>query len=892
MLLLSFLGPLFAETNKTHQKSVAEEIDVGVILDMGSWEGRILQSCISMAISDFHNIHGYSKTRIVIHNRDSKAEPLRALSSVVDLLQNFKVRAIIGGQTSMEAKFLAELGNKIKIPIISLSASTTTSSLHKYPYSVQISQDEFSEATSISAIVEEFKWRDVIIVHQDIDDWTYFIPHLVDALQEKNIHIAYKSSFATSYNDIQITEELHRLKAFQQRVFIVHLSPSLTSRFFKTAKKLGMIAKGYVWIMTLNSMDHLNLAGSSSSSSSVTDSMQGVIGLKSYIPASDELHNFTSRLRMKLFLSEHNMKAYDIELSAFCIRAYDVAWGLAEAVDKVSPKISLSRKPNNKLTLMDLDNITTSTGGSMLLKEIFQLKFRGLSGHFQFINGKLISINAFEIVNVIGKGYRRLGFWTSVGKFTRELYSSDPGRHLSSTTNHNLEDIIWPGGSAAIPKGYDTKMSGKMLRIAVPRNVGFPELVNVDRNPQTNKTIISGFCIDVFKTVITMLEDYEVDYKFIPFVNDNGENEGSYSELIDHIYLQDFDAAVGDISITENRSLYVDFTLPYSDLGVGMVARKERKNHMWIFLEPLTTDLWLSSASFFILTGIVIWLIEHPINNEFQGSISQQIGTIFWFSFSTLVFAHRERLISNLSRFVVIVWVFVVLILTSSYTATLTSMITVQQINLQLNSKESYIGYQRGSQDVVSNLNFSDTNLQPYTSPEDYANALSRGSKKGGVSAIVDEIPYIKIFLSKYSADYSMVGSDSTTNGFAFVFRKGSPLVPEMSRAIAKLRADGRLSMMENAWFKGQSMMTFGATSNNVNPLTIDSFRGLFLITGVSSTFAIAILYSFWIYNNWHFVRNCFNVMDFNLGRLQFIKEYLYRKMFRTTNVIELEQIT
>ncbi|KAK3184667.1 hypothetical protein Dsin_031953 [Dipteronia sinensis] len=690
MLLLSFLDPLFAETNKTHQKSVAEEIDVGVILDMGSWEGRILQSCISMAISDFYNIHGYSKTRIVIHIRDSKGEPLRALSSVVDLVQNFKVRAIIGGQTSMEAKFLAELGNKIEIPVISLSATTTTSSLHKYPYAVEISQEESSQATAISAIVKEFKWRDVIIVHEDIDDWTYFIPHLADALQEKSIHIAYKSSLSASYNDIRITEELHRLKAFQQRVFIVHLSPSLTSRFFKAAKKLGMISKGYVWIMTLNTMDHLNLAGSSS----VTDSMQGVIGLKSYIPSTDGLHNFTSRLRMKLFLSEHNMKAYDRELSAFCIRAYDVAWGLAEAIERVSSKISLSRKPNNKLNLMDLDSITTSTGGSMLLKEIFQLKFRGLSGDFQFINGKLISINAFEIVNVIGKSYRRLGFWTSEGKFTRELYSSDSGRHLSSTTNHNLEDIIWPGGSAAIPKGYDTKMSGKKLRIAVPRNDGFPELVKIDRNLQTNATIISGFCIEVFKTVITMLEDYEVDYDFIPFATANGENKSSYSELIDHIYLQDYDAAVGDITISENRSLYVDFTLPFSDLGVGMV------------------------------------------------------------------------------------------------------------------------------------------------------------------------------------------------------FRKGSPLVPEMSRAIAKLREDGRLSEMENEWFRRQSVVTFGDTSNNVNPLTIDSFRGLFLITGVSSTFAIAILYSFWIYKNWHFVRNCFYVKEFNLGRLRFIKEYLYRKMFRTANVIQPEQIT
>jgi orotidine-5'-phosphate decarboxylase len=40
----------------------------------------------------------------------------------------------------------------------------------------------------------------------------------------------------------------------------------------------------------------------------------------------------------------------------------------------------------------------------------------------------------------------------------------------------------------------------------------------------------------------------------------------------------------------------------------------------------------------------------------------------------------EEKLESNLSRFVVIIWVFVVLILTSSYTASLTSMLTVQKL--------------------------------------------------------------------------------------------------------------------------------------------------------------------------------------------------------------------
>ena len=124
-------------------------------------------------------------------------------------------------------------------------------------------------------------------------------------------------------------------------------------------------------------------------------------------------------------------------------------------------------------------------------------------------------------------------------------------------------------------------------------------------------------------------------------------------------------------------------------------------------------------------------------------------------------------MLSNLSKFVVIVWMFVVLILTSSYTAILTSLLTVQQIQqIQLASKENYIGYQVGSL-VINNLHFADPWLRPYNSPKEYADGLSNGS----VVAIIDEIPYLKIFLAKYPGNYAMVASASTgtTNGFGFV---------------------------------------------------------------------------------------------------------------------------
>ncbi|CAI9300855.1 unnamed protein product [Lactuca saligna] len=168
----------------------------------------------------------------------------------------------------------------------------------------------------------------------------------------------------------------------------------------------------------------------------------------------------------------------------------------------------------------------------------------------------------------------------------------------------------------------------------------------------------------------------------------------NYNNLIHQVHTGEFDAAVGDITITANRSLYVDFTLPYTDLGIGTLSRNDDVS-MWIFMKPLSSDLWLVSACFFILLGFVIWILEHRTNEEFQGSPSEQIGTTLWFAFSTLVYAHRQKLKSNLSRFVVTVWLFVVLLLASSYTAALSSLLTIEQIRLA--SKGDLIGNKNGS---------------------------------------------------------------------------------------------------------------------------------------------------------------------------------------------------
>ena len=67
-----------------------------------------------------------------------------------------------------------------------------------------------------------------------------------------------------------------------------------------------------------------------------------------------------------------------------------------------------------------------------------------------------------------------------------------------------------------------------------------------------------------------------------------------------------------------------------------------RRKNAWVFLKPLTWDLWVTSFCFFVFIGFVILILEHRVNKDFRGPRSHQVGTIFLFSFSTLVFAQSN----------------------------------------------------------------------------------------------------------------------------------------------------------------------------------------------------------------------------------------------------------
>lgn len=132
----------------------------------------------------------------------------------------------------------------------------------------------------------------------------------------------------------------------------------------------------------------------------------------------------------------------------------------------------------------------------------------------------------------------------------------------------------------------------------------------------------------------------------------------------------------------------------------------------------------------------------------------------------------------TLGRLVLIVWLFVVLIINSSYTASLTSILTVQQLTSRIEGIDTLIastepiGIQDGSfawNYLIDELNIAESRLVKLKNQDDYQSYLRRGPRNGGVAAIVDELPYIELFLSSTNCEFRTVGSQFTKGGWGFV---------------------------------------------------------------------------------------------------------------------------
>uniref|UniRef100_A0A2N9G5T9 Glutamate receptor n=1 Tax=Fagus sylvatica TaxID=28930 RepID=A0A2N9G5T9_FAGSY len=720
-------------------------------------------------------------------------DSLRVTSAAEEMIREKKVKVIIGMHTWQEAALVADIGGQAHVPVISFAAPAITPPLMplRWPFLIQMAKNGSEQIKCIADIVHAHNWKRVIAIYEDeaFGGDSGKILLLSEALQHVGSEIEYRLVLppfsALSDPEGVVHEELVKLLNTQSRVFIVlESSLAMMTHLFREAKKMRSVWSELAWIIPESVTSLLD-----SMNNSVIASMEGALGIKTYHSeeGSSEYQDFHAQFR-KLFRTKYPEED-NSDPGIFALRAYDSISIVMQAIERMTSNTSSPER---------------------LLHNMLSSNFSGLSGKIHFEGSQLSETPIWRMVSIVGKRYKEIGLWKSDIEFSMSPLKekieekNESGGNVKDTTNTLAGLVIWPGNLKRILKGWEMPTHAKPLKIGVPSRATFEKFVKVEYGKKENN--YTGFCIQIFLKAKGLLP-YPLPYKFVA-------HNGTYTELIHHVY---------------NKAMIV----PAKSTGSALV-----------FTKPFTWDMWVVTGVILMYTTLIVYFLERQSNPEFSGSWKNQISTALWFTLSSLFFAHRENIHNNFTRLVIVVWLFVVFILTSSYTASLSSMLTVQQLqpndiewlkNNNLKVGCDSLSIREYLEDV---LKFKPQNIVRVRSQEQYHEEFE--SKY--IAAAFLELPYEKVFLNKYCKGYTAtILNTHKFGGYGFVFQKGSPIVRDFSEAILKLAENGIIRTLEDEWLTPQDECSDNIASSEPESLGLQSFQVLYIVSFATSTICLLL---------------------------------------------------
>ncbi|EDO44842.1 predicted protein, partial [Nematostella vectensis] len=334
-----------------------------------------------------------------------------------------------------------------------------------------------------------------------------------------------------------------------------------------------------------------------------------------------------------------------------------------------------------------------------------------------------------------------------------------------------------------------------------------------------------GLCIDLIKLLSR-------DIGFIPVIETiQGGRAGSFKNgkwtgLIGEVVAGNADMAMSSISITSQRSKFVDFSEPFIHTGSTILVAKRHGSFKGDgFLKPFKVSAWLLIFAVLYLVAVVVLLFEshnpglqRQKHRNYRGEfdIHQSVWLMFSRFFSGILNAPIPRFVS--SRVVLSSWSFATLMIDALYTANLAAFMVLQDQAHYIDG----INDSRIQNPLASVLKFTtirDTSVEKYFKinfPHVYSfmrnyrfNHSSEGVRavKEGYVIVIDAFIWESATMERYVANDTRcslltVGKLFDTSGFAAAFPKGSPWTRNISDFILKYQQTDVQGELRDKWQK------------------------------------------------------------------------------------------
>ncbi|MEE4382978.1 MAG: transporter substrate-binding domain-containing protein [Pseudomonadales bacterium] len=334
-----------------------------------------------------------------------------------------------------------------------------------------------------------------------------------------------------------------------------------------------------------------------------------------------------------------------------------------------------------------------------------------------------------------------------------------------------------PAAAAAEPAAPDPAGSiGERLTVAVKLAPPF-----VTQAPDGH---LEGVAVAFWEAVASRL-GVETDYVSLEL-----------AELFDAVAAGQADVGVGALTMTAERERRVDFSPPWLEAGLG-IAVPDAGGSGWLavagrILSPQFLSVLGGLVLLLAVFGVLVWMAERRRNPEqFGGTALQGVGEGFWWAAVTMTtVGYGDRApVTRFGRLVALLWMFTALVVISTFTAAITTTLTVGELDSGVRNAGDLADARVVTvPDSSSAAWLTDRGIVWRPAP-DLDAALARLAA-GDADAVVYDAPLLRYRISRGDAPLRVLPGSFDRQAYAFALTEEHPRSEGVARAVLDLLAD------------------------------------------------------------------------------------------------------
>ncbi|CAL8273987.1 unnamed protein product [Lota lota] len=781
----------------------------------------------------------------------NETDPKSIIKSICDLMTAHWLQGVVfGDDTDQEAiaQILDFISAETHIPILGIRGGSSMIMAAKDDNSMffQFGPSIEQQASVMLNIMEEYDWYIFSIVTTYYPGYQDFVTKIRSTIENSFVGWELEEVLLLDMSvDDGDSKIQNQLKKLQSPVILLYCTKEEANTIFEVAHSVGITGYGYTWIVPSLVAGDAEVVPA--------EFPTGLISV-SY----DEWdYNLEARVR-------DGVAVIAMATSAMMMDRGPHTLIKSECHGTPDKKGPISGNPNEVLRY--LMNVTFEGRNLSFSEDGYQM------------HPKLVII----LLNK-DRHWDRVGKWEKGSLSMKhhvwpryELYgaASREDDHLSIVT---LEEAPF-----VIVEDVDP-LSGTCMRNTVPCRKQLKTLNQTKDSGIYIKRCCKGFCIDILKKIAK-----SVKFTYDLYLVTNGKHgkkiNGTWNGMVGEVVLKNAHMAVGSLTINEERSEVIDFSVPFIETGISvMVSRSNGTVSPSAFLEPFSADVWVMMFVMLLLvSAMAVFIFEYlsPVGynrcladgREPHGP-SFTIGKAIWLLWG-LVFNNSvpvQNPKGTTSKIMVSVWAFFAVIFLASYTANLAAFMIQEEYVDQVTGLSDK-KFQRpndfsppfrfgtvpnGSTERNIRNNYPEMHSYMVKFHQRNVNDALQSLKTGKLDAFIYDAAVLNYMAGRdEGCKLVTIGSGYifATTGYGIAIQKESLWKRHVDLAILQLFGDGEMEELEAMWLTGICHHEKNEVMSS--QLDVDNMAGVFYMLGAAMALSlITFICEHWFY--WQ-LRFCF----------------------------------